>query len=703
MKRYICIHGHFYQPPRENPWLEEVELQDDAYPYHDWNEKITAECYAPNAASRILDSEGKIIDIVNIYSMISFNFGPTLLSWFERHKPDVYQAILTADRMSIENFSGHGSAIAQAYNHMIMPLANRRDKKTQVIWGIRDFQKRFGRDPEGMWLPETAVDTETLEMLAGQGIKFTILSPRQAGRVRSLDGSEWVDAGESSINTKMPYICRLPSGNEICIFFYDGGISQDIAFGGLLKSGKNFAKRLESAFLNDGIQPQLVHTATDGETFGHHHRYGDMALAYCLNYIRSNNLATITNYGEYLAEHTPSHEIEIVENSSWSCVHGVGRWKEDCGCHSGLHKGWSQEWRKPLREAMDRLRDRAIKLYKEDAPAYFKDPWGARDGYIDVILERSAEKAGKFLKKYDTGKLTEEDKVNALKLLEIQRNAMLMYTSCGWFFDDISGIEALQVMQYASKVIQYIEDLKGQYYESEFMRTLEEIPGNVYENALLPYKMYVKSSRSDFLRVGAHYSISSIFEEYPENVKLFCYTAHSDVYSKKEAGKFRIAIGKATIASDITLEEKCICFAVLHMGDHNINGGARYFLSNESFMLMQEEINRAFDKGDIPEVIRLMDKHFEGNVYSAWHLFKDEQKKIMDQILQTTYEDIEDSYRRIYENSYPVMNFYHSLGLRLPRPFSVAAEYIINRDLKRIFETDIDLEKLGKLMKDIRK
>jgi alpha-amylase/alpha-mannosidase (GH57 family) len=703
MDRYVCIHGHFYQPPRENPWLEEVELQDDAYPYHDWNEKITAECYAPNAASRILNSSGKIIDIVNIYSMISFNFGPTLLSWLERHNPDVYQSIIDADRLSMENFSGHGSAIAQAYNHMIMPLANSRDKRTQVVWGIRDFRKRFGRDPEGMWLPEAAVDTETLEMLADAGIVFTILSPRQAAKIKDINGAKWIDVSDSSIDPKMPYLCSLPSGKSINIFFYDGPISQDVAFSSLLKSGEAFAGRMISSFEENGTSSQLVHIATDGETFGHHHRYGDMALAYCLHYIRSNNLAKITNYGEYLAGHTPSHEVEIVENSSWSCVHGVGRWKEDCGCNSGMHKGWSQEWRRPLRAAMDRLRERVIGLYEEDAPVYLKDPWGARDRYIDVILDRTRVNIEDFINTHSKRELSYDEKVYVLKLLEIQRNAMLMYTSCGWFFDDISGIEALQVMQYASKVIQYIEDMNGRYYESEFMKTLEETPSNIYENALRPYRMYVKSNRSDFLRVGAHYSISSFFEEYPEHVKIFCYTAKGRLYDKKETGKFRLAVGTAELSSDITLEEKIISFAVLHLGDHNINGGTRYFVSNEAFIIMQEEIQGAFGKGDIPEVIRLMNKYFEGSFYSAWCLFKDEQKKIMDQILLATYEDIEASYRQIYDNSYTMMNFFHSLGLRIPKSFSVAAEYIINRDIKRIFEAGIDMEKLRKLMEDIRK
>lgn len=704
MDRYICIHGHFYQPPRENPWLEEVELQETAYPYHDWNEKITAECYAPNAASRILDSEGRIIDIVNIYSKISFDFGPTLLSWLERHKPDVYQAILEADRLSMERFYGHGSAIAHAYNHMVMPLANRRDKYTQIIWGVKDFQKRFNRFPEGMWLPETAADVETLEVLVSLGIKFTILSPRQAKRISKIgETGKWHDVSEERVDPTMAYLCVLPSGRTINLFFYDSPISQEVSFGGLLSNGEAFAKKLLSVFNDQREWPQIVHIATDGETFGHHHRHGDMALSYGLHYIESNNLAKITNYGEHLEKHPPTYTVEIFENSSWSCVHGVERWRDDCGCNSGMHPGWNQAWRKPLRNAMDWLRDKLLHIYGNKASRYFKDPWNARNDYIEVILDRSHENIENFFKKHASKELSTEEKMRALKLLETQRNAMLMYTSCGWFFDDISGIEAIQVIQYASKAMQYIEELEeGLSLEVEYLEVLEKAPSNIYENAVKPYEMFVKSARSDLLRVGAHYSISSIFEEYPEDIKIFCYTAKSEVYNKIEAGKLKLAIGKANITSDITWDEKTISFAVLHLGDHNINGGAKEFTGDEDFSTMQDEIKGAFEKGDIPQVIRLMDKHFGSNIYSLWHLFKDEQRKVLNEILQLTYEGIEASYRQIYENNYAIMNFFHSLHIRLPRRFSAAAEYILNTDLEKIFkeEEDLDVEKLKKLIDD---
>jgi alpha-amylase/alpha-mannosidase (GH57 family) len=705
MERYICIHGHFYQPPRENPWLEEVELQDSAYPYHDWNDRITAHCYAPNTASRIFDDDGRIIDIVNNYSKISFNFGPTLLSWMERHRPDVHTAIIEADRLSGQRFSGHGSALAQIYNHMIMPLANKRDKYTQVIWGIKDFQRRFDRDPEGIWLPETAVDIETLEILAELEIQFTILAPRQASRVKKMEkGARWQDVSSGRIDPTMAYMCPLPSGRTIHLFFYDGPISQGIAFEGLLSSGEDFARRLEGAFADFRDWPQIVHIATDGETYGHHHRYGDRALAYCLYFIESRKIAHLTNYGEYLEKHPPTHMVEIFEDSSWSCIHGVERWKENCGCNSGMHSGWHQEWRNPLRQAMDWLRDRSAAIYEEEASGYLRYPWTARTEYIEVIQDRSRENVERFLAEYTSRELSKEEKIKVLKLLEMQRNAMLMYTSCGWFFDEISGIETVQVIQYAARTIQLAEALQPEPIEEEFRKRLEAAPSNPYENGAEIYEMFVKPARIDLLRVGAHYAISSLFEEYPESVQINCYTANSEIYNKVEAGRSQLAIGKTHITSDLTWDEETISFAVLHLGDHNINGGVRGFVSEERFSIMEEEMRAAFDRGSISDVILLINKHFETHTYSVWHLFKDQQRKIIDQVLKLTYESIESSYRQIYENNYIVMNFLQSLDAPLPRPLAVATEHITNIDLQRALqEEELDLEKLGNLIHDVKR
>jgi alpha-amylase/alpha-mannosidase (GH57 family) len=705
MERYVCIHGHFYQPPRENPWLEEIELQDSAYPYHDWNERVTAECYAPNTASRILDSENRIVDIINNYSKISFNVGPTLLSWMQRHNPDVYNAIIEADRISQTRFSGHGSAIAQVYNHMIMPLANRRDKYTQVIWGIEDFKARFGRQPEGMWLPETAVDTETLKVLAELGIKFTILAPRQAKRIKVIaKGARWHDIENGEIDPTAAYLCILPAGKSIGLFFYDGPISQDLAFGGLLNDGEGFAKRLMGVFNDDRGWPQIVHVATDGESYGHHHRFGDMALSYCLHYIESTDGVKLTNYGEYLEKHPPTQAVEIVENSSWSCVHGVERWRDNCGCNSGTKPGWSQAWRRPLRDATDMLRERFISLYQREASKLLRTPWQARNDYIQVVLDRSRERVNSFFSGCAVRELSNDQKVRVLKLLEMQRNCMLMYTSCGWFFDEISGIETTQVLQYASRAIQYAEELTGTSLESEFTEELATAPSNVLDDGAKAYELYVKPTRLDLLRVGAHYGISSLFEEDPSRIALYCYTVSSDDYRRVEGGKSRLALGKTRITSNLTWEEKPVTFAVLYFGDHNLSGGVREFVDSETFGLMEREIVESFERGNMSQVMQLMAKHFGMNNYSVWHLFRDEQRKVLGQILEGTLIEVEASLRKIYESNYDVMAFVQNLRNPIPQPFISAAEYVVNADLKRVFlNTEVDLSKLENLIQQVKK
>ncbi len=700
MERYVCIHGHFYQPPRENPWIEEIELQDSAYPYHDWNERITAECYAPNTASRLVDGEGRILGIINNYSKISFNFGPTLLSWMERHDANAYQAILEADKVSRDRYSGHGSALAQPYNHMIMPLANSLDKRTQVIWGIRDFEKRFDRAPEGMWLPETAVDTETLEILAELGIKFTILAPSQARSFRKIDeNKEWQSREGGNIDPSTCYRCSLPSGRTVILFFYDAPISQEVAFGKILTSGDTFAQRLMGAFSEGRGWPQLIHIATDGETYGHHHRYGDMALAFCLHSVESSDFAKLTNYGEFLEKHPPFYEVQIFDRSSWSCAHGIERWRNDCGCNSGMHGGWHQKWRSPLRTALDALRDQLIPAYTREASLYLKNPWEARNDYIHIILDRKEENIEGFLKTHCTRELSKEEKSRTLKLLEIQRHAMLMYTSCGWFFDEISGPETVQIMEYASMAMQRTEEILGLSLEPLFISDLEKAPSNVFGNGAEVYRRFVVPSKVDLTRVGAHYAVSSLFNNYPEQMKIFNFTIESEQYEKVKAGKIALATGKARILSDFTRDEVKKSFAVLHLGDHNISGGLTDYKDEEAFSSMRQELWIGFERGDTTGIIRLMGKHFGMNNFSIWHLFRDEQRKVIHQILEFNHVGIEASYRKIYEDNNPVMNFLSSINIPIPKPIFLAVEHIVNVDMKRVFErNEVDVEKLKRLI-----
>ncbi len=705
MNKHICIHGHFYQPPRENPWLEEVELQDSAYPYHDWNERITSECYAPNTASRVFDNEDRIKDIVNNYSNISFNFGPTLLSWIKRHQPDVYESIISADIESRKRFSGHGSAIAQVYNHIIMPLANSRDKRTQIIWGIKDFEYHFNRFPEGMWLAETAVDLETLDIMSELGIKFTILAPHQANMIKKNDSENWQDVSGQKIDHKRPYLIKLPSNRTLTIFFYDGPVSRDISFQDTLENGENFAGRLIGSFSNSG-EEQLLSIATDGETYGHHHKYGEMALTCCINHIESNNQAKLTVFGEYLENHPPVYEVEIFENSSWSCSHGIERWRADCGCNIGENSSWNQKWRQPLREAMDWLRETLIPLYEKEISLYINDPWEIRNHYIEIIHNRSEENINRFIAEHSLRELKKAEKIKVLKLLEIQRQTQLMYTSCGWFFDEISRIEPKQIMSYAACAMQIAKELSGRDFEPDFLNILKKALSNEneFENGEEVYHKFIKPSVSDLLRVGAHYAVSSLFKEYPSKVDFFCYTAESEIYDLKEAGVQRLAVGKAEISSHITWDEINISFAILHLGDHNIIGGVRSFLDNTQFSKMRNEIDNAFMISNITGVINLIEKHFGKNNYSLWHIFKDEQRIILNQLIDSAIKERETSFKQSFKQYYPIMQVMKEMSIPLPKAFHTTTEFTLNTDISNLFKDEnIDLNKLKNLIDEIKR
>lgn len=698
MERYICIHGHFYQPPRENPWLETVELQDSALPYHDWNERIAAECYEPNATARLLDGQNRIVDIVNNYSRISFNFGPTLLAWIKAKKPDLHAAIIDADRQSRERFSGHGSAMAQAYSHMILPLANTRDKRTQVLWGIRDFESRFGRKPEGMWLAETAADVATLEVLAEHGITFTVLSPFQASRSRKLGGGgQWKDVNGGRIDPSRAYLCRLPSGRSIHLFFYDAPVSQAIAFERLLETGEKFASRIVNAFSDKRGWDQLVHVATDGESYGHHHRYGEMALAYALKHIEENRLAKLTNYGEFLAKHPPTHEVQIHDGSAWSCSHGVGRWMRDCGCNSGGHGGWRQHWREPLRHALDWLRDELAPRYEQKAREFLRDPWAARDDYIDVILNRTPEVRKAFYDKHATRDLNDGDCVTVLELLELQRHAMLMYTSCGWFFDELSGIETVQVIQYAARAIQLGRLLFDEDLETGFLERLQHAPSNIPEhaNGRVIYEKFVKPAMIDWDQVVAHYGISSLFHTYGEKTKIFLYDFEEEARRFAEVGKARLAVGRTQVEFEITHQSATRSYAVLYIGEHNVTGAVKDFATAEEFDAAANELITTFERGDFPETIRLLDRLFGPSSYSLKSLFKDEQRRILEEVMSTTREDLEHRFRLITERYTPLMKFLEDVHMPWPHALQTASDYVLQSDIARLFQNGlVDLERL---------
>jgi alpha-amylase/alpha-mannosidase (GH57 family) len=748
-ERYITIHGHFYQPPRENPWLETVETQDSAAPYHDWNERITAECYAPNGASRIVNRENQIVRIINNYARISFNFGPTLLSWLEENAPRAYKHILEADRRSQLRFGGHGSAMAQVYNHIIMPLADTRDRITQIRWGIADFESRFERKPEGMWLSETACDTETLELLAEYGIRFTVLAPSQCARVRPLPekpkrkgktepeaddaartAAVWQETPNGSVDTTHPYLIKLKSGRSIAVFFYDGGRSRAIAFDGLLNSGDDFANRLLGGFRNepaaaDGKQrAQLVHVATDGESYGHHHRYGEMALSYALKLIEQRGEAKLTNYGQFLEKFPPQYEAEIYENTSWSCFHGVERWRSDCGCNGGK-AGWNQKWRGPLRAALDWLRDSVDALSEKVGSDLFADLWAARDAYIQVVLARGeaasghainvAAAADAFLDAHSTRRLDAAERVTALKLMEMQRHAMLMYTSCGWFFDDISGIETVQIIAYAGRVVQLAAEVFGGLaagIEAGFVDRLREAKSNdpLAGDGGEIYLREVKAHQVGLEEVAAHYAISSVFTSYPEETRLFGYTVRRLDAEALTAGHQGLVIGRALVSSIITGEAEAVTYAVLHFGDQNITAAvkrspdgltdAEAAAEREQHEALIASVRAAVGRADIPAVVRLFDKHFGEAAYSINSLFNDEERRILKIILDPTLREIETTFSAIYERHASLLLFLDHSGQPKPSELMLAAGASFNSRLRHALEAEpIDSDQVRLLLK----
>lgn len=698
---FVCIHCHFYQPPRENAWLEAVESQDSASPYHDWNERITAECYLPNGASRMLDGRKRITKIVNNYARISFNFGPTLLSWMEERAPQAYEQVLKADRESQKIFSGHGSALAQAYNHLILPLANSRDKRTQIVWGIRDFQHRFGRDPEGMWLPETAVDRETLEILSSLGIKFTILAPHQAGKVRMDKGTEWINLNGQGIDSRRAYTCNLGSGRSIGLFFYDGVISRAVAFEKLLTSGENLARRMTGRFDPEGDPAQLIHVATDGETYGHHHTHGDMALAYALDYIERNKLARITNYGEYLAQHPPNQEVEILERTSWSCMHGIARWESDCGCNSGANQHWKQAWRRPLREALNWLRDELDTMYDVGAKDLLRDPWTARDEYAIAVIDRSAGTVDSFLGEHAVRGLSAEEATRALRLLEMQRHLMLMYTSCGWFFDEPTGPETVQVLQYAGRAVQLSEQLFGGDREEQFLARLEKVWSNIPEfgNGRSIYEKFVRPAMLDLCGVAAHYAISSLFDGYRDSNSMYCYHAQvQDVYPF-EMGRTKLAVGRARITSRTTLGQLQFNFAALHLGGHKLVAGIRPCRDSDGFRSFVEHISVAFSAGDLVRCSVLIDEQFRGDTYSLKSLFRDERQRIVKQVVNSTLADIDEMYAKVHQQHASLVSFLSELHMPMPAILRASAEFVLGNAIQRcLADEKLDIDHIRELL-----
>lgn len=689
MKRALVVHGHFYQPPRENPWTGKVEREPGAEPFHDWNERIFQECYRANAYSRIVDDHGRVRRIVSNYLNISFNFGPTLLHWMERHHAITYGRILEADRVSAAARNGHGNAMAQAYNHTILPLSNRRDQETQVRWGIADFEHRFRRTPEGLWLPECAANEETLEVLIEQGVRFTVLSPYQAARVRKLGDSEWTDVSGGKVDPSRPYrfFHRDGSGRYLDLFFYDGYASRAIAFEGALTSSEGYVDRLLRAA--EGLDG-LVSVATDGESYGHHTRYGDRCLAHAMEVAAPARGFEPTNFAAYLAAHEVTDEVKIElgpdgNGSAWSCAHGVGRWFRDCGCHTGGREGWNQAWRTPLRDALDYLRDVAAVLFEEEGRAFFKNPWAARNEYISVLLDPH-HNSEDFMARHQTKPLSDRDQVRALSLLEMQHHAMLMYTSCGWFFSDLSGIETQQILEYAGRVL----DLIGAMDRDEtgpFLQHLAEARSNRPEegNGADVFRRYVEPARLSPERIAADLAITSLLEEEAETGEVAGYVYGRQDFQRRQLGRITMCTGRVTLHSTRTRRRHDAAVAALHLGGIDFYAVVNEGLDDPAFQTSVERMWDAFTSVSLPALLRRLSQEFGPREFGLEHLLPDSRERISEQIFATLLYRFSVEYARLYEDNRRTLDMLQSAGFPLPRELRAAAEFTLGR----LFEEEI--------------
>lgn len=685
---FLTIHGHFYQPPRENPWLEAIELQDSALPFHDWNERINKECYNPNSVSKIVDSRNRILDVVNNYEYMSYNFGPTLLSWMEQFAPLTYERIIKADIESISEHNGHGNAIAQVYNHIIMPLANEHDKETQIKWGIRDFEYRFGRKPEGMWLAETAVDDDTLRILEANGIKFTILSPYQADKFKKKGDKEWTDVSWGNIDPARSYKYNIKSapGKSIDLFFYDGAISRSVAFDELLKDGNKFIKRLKEGVSDCRDFPQIVNIATDGESYGHHTKFGDMALAYVLKVKAKDEGFKITNYAEYLEKYRSDCEVEIKQASSWSCFHGVGRWKEDCGCSTGGHPGWNQKWRKPLREALDYLRDELVIIFEQEGPKYFDNVWEVRNKYIDVILDRNEMNVKKFQQDNFKPDLSDEQKVHAMELLEIQRQAMLMYTSCGWFFSEISGIETVQIMKYAARAMQLATKFSNKDLETHFLEILSEAKSNIPEHGTGKdiFERFVKPSIVTTKQIASLWALSSLYQDFEDEESVYCYTIKKEAYKKVQKGSSTFVVGHIEIQSKITLQKSNVMFALMQYSGGDFHCAIKEYSDDFEFNKIKTNLIKTFLMNPLTEIIRSMDECFGKEYFTLKDIFIEERRKILQILLKGKLEKFSQTYQVMYDEGKGSIYHLQGLGLKIPDEFKISAAYALSHKFNDI-------------------
>jgi alpha-amylase/alpha-mannosidase (GH57 family) len=709
-KKYFCIHGHFYQPPRENPWTETVERQPSARPEHDWNRRIARECYIPNSQARLMDAHNLISELVNNYELLNFDFGPTLLTWFEKAYPYDYRRLLAADKTAAQRLSGHGNAMAQAYNHMILPLAKPRDVRTQILWGLADFKHRFGRDAEALWIPETACNDAVLTALVEHGLKYAVLAPTQAKCVRPIGAQDWTDVSSSGLDPRRAYRWSVPGSQgekSLALFFYDGGLSHSVAFEKVMVNAKGWADRILGAYDNAAAEDQLVNLCTDGESYGHHEKFGEMGLAHLLAQELPKRGIEVVNYAAFLAEHEPTWEAEIKPGgdglgTSWSCSHGVSRWSDACGCGG---EGKSLAWRRPMREALDWLRDHLALTFEREGGRVLREPWAARDAYISVVLDRSEASVSRFMAEYLKAEGTAENRVKALRLLEMQRHAMLMYTSCGWFFSDISGIEAVQNLQYASRAVELAHLAAGVDLERGLAARLKSAPSNYAEqrNGEVVYRKMALAGRMDEDRAAAHHAIASLFCEDGEHWPMGSSSGEFSGLVRHQPGGVRLACGQVAVRDAITEARWQRSFLAVAMPDYTVSAWVSAADLGPGGLEALAQRVRCVPDGKGLDLAALAGPLAKGRRYGFEDLLADERERILKCQVEKRRQVWEDSPLLGMDECLGLAEQHSRLGLELPPGLRGQTEAALDawllrraRDFRR--DPDADLSDLTATM-----
>ncbi|MDQ5837855.1 MAG: DUF3536 domain-containing protein [Acidobacteriota bacterium] len=688
----LVVHGHFYQPPRENPWTELIDPEPGARPFNDWNERVHAECYRPNAFARISDQYGRVERIVNNYSNLSFNFGPTLLAWLERSFPETYARILEADRASARRLRGHGNAIAQGFHHAILPLCNERDRRTQIRWGVADFRLRFRREPESLWLPETACDEATLDALIEEGLKYVILSPTQAGGVRPLGSQDaWQDVSGGTVDATIPYSYPHSDGGgrSLAVFFYDGAIARAVAFESLLASSQALVGACARAAEHTGAQ--FVGVATDGESYGHHFHFGERSIAYALEEEAARRNLRVTNYGEFLEGHAPAFEVRLRpdpegQGTAWSCTHGLGRWTRDCGCHASAPEGWNQRWRAPLRKALDFLRDRLAGQFEEAGGQLFRDPWAARDAYVELLVDRSASRA-EFFRRHASRSLSRDEEVRALTLLEAQRMSLAMYASCGWFFNDISGIETLQTLRHAARAAELTSEAGLDPPLGGFVERLAEAKSNLSDkgNGADIFLRAAGQSRVTPRRVAAHLAISDLIERDPRasDCEAAGYAHRRSDFQKRRHGRVTLETGRLALEELSTGRRHEFALAAMHFGEIDYYCALRPFAGPEKFRESEANLWSHFRTASLPVLLRVAQEQFGPEEFGLEALLPQGQGSLSASVFGKLTERVRTEYEHLYEENRRVVERLQEIGFHAPHELRLAAEVTMSRRLER--------------------